>query len=86
MSIKTKETAKSKALKWFAKQGWEVHAFQKAAIDAYLAGKGGLVNAPTGSGKTYSLAIPSIVSHNPKKKGIHLLWIKLLCSLEKEIK
>jgi ATP-dependent helicase Lhr and Lhr-like helicase len=85
LSNKTKDTAKSKALKWFAKQGWEVHAFQKAAIDAYLAGKGGLVNAPTGSGKTYSLAIPSIVSHNPKKKGIHLLWITPLRSLATEI-
>lgn len=85
MRSDTKEIAKQKAHDWFSNKGWQLHGFQKECLSAYLNGYSGLVNAPTGSGKTYSLAIPSILNHNPKKKGIHLLWITPLRSLANEI-
>ena len=43
------------ALHWFRQKNWKPFPFQQEAWAAYLAGESGLVNAPTGSGKTYSL-------------------------------
>jgi len=40
---------------WFAARGWTAFEFQRQAWAAYLAGKSGLVHAPTGSGKTLSV-------------------------------
>jgi len=36
---------------WFKEQDWKPHAFQKETWTAFLKGKHGLLNAPTGSGK-----------------------------------
>ena len=55
------ETTTQKAKDWFREQGWTAFPFQEAAWEAYLAGKSGLVNAPTGSRKTYSLIIPILI-------------------------
>ena len=53
-------------------------------------GKSGLLNAPTGSGKTYALWVgallrlwPDIFPEN-KKKGVKILWITPLRSLSKD--
>ena len=48
-------------LNWFYSKGWTPHKFQLDAWVAYLDGKSGLLNAPTGSGKTYALWIPTIL-------------------------
>jgi ATP-dependent Lhr-like helicase len=40
---------------YFASRGWTAFAFQKQTWDAYLNGQSGLVHAPTGSGKTWSV-------------------------------
>lgn len=61
-----------------------MHPFQKEAFYAYADGYSGLINAPTGSGKTFSLAIPSILNYN-QEKGVFLLWITPLRSLASEI-
>ncbi|MCB0550976.1 MAG: hypothetical protein KDD19_25625, partial [Phaeodactylibacter sp.] len=42
---------------WFEQQGWKPFPFQLEAWQHYLDGYSGLVNAPTGTGKTYSLAM-----------------------------
>ncbi|MEM6425088.1 MAG: ligase-associated DNA damage response DEXH box helicase [Cyanobacteria bacterium P01_D01_bin.128] len=39
---------------WFAQQGWQPLPFQRATWEAYLAGQSGLIQVPTGSGKTYA--------------------------------
>ncbi len=49
-------------------------------------GHSGLVNAPTGSGKTYSLMIPAILEGWQEKKGLQLIWITPIRALAKEIK
>jgi len=73
---------------WFTQNGWKPHAFQKKAWKHQLDGYSGIVNAPTGSGKTYSALLPVIASHiNDKKatKGLKLIWIAPIRALAKEI-
>lgn len=43
------------ALKWFAARGWTPFEFQREAWMSYLGGESGLVNAPTGTGKTLAV-------------------------------
>lgn len=78
---------------YFDQQGWNVFPFQKKTWDAFLAGKHGLLNAPTGSGKTYALWVAVVldyIKNNPDykkkpKKGLKAIWITPLRSLSKEI-
>jgi ATP-dependent Lhr-like helicase len=39
---------------WFSQQGWTPMAFQRQSWNAYLDGDSGLIQVPTGSGKTYA--------------------------------
>ena len=40
---------------WFKQQGWLASHFQKNSWNAYLNGASGLIQVPTGSGKTYTI-------------------------------
>lgn len=73
--------------RWFSLNGWTAFPFQMEAWEAVHAGKSGLVNAPTGSGKTYSLLIPFLERAllDPPKTGLQLLWITPIRALSKEI-
>ncbi|WP_422858561.1 ligase-associated DNA damage response DEXH box helicase [Flagellimonas sp. S174] len=79
---------------WFTQQGWNPFPFQKKTWKAFLGGKHGLLNAPTGSGKTYALWFPIILNHIKKhpdyktkhKKGLKAIWITPLRALSQEIK
>jgi len=79
---------------WFQQQNWTPFAFQKQTWKAFLQGKHGLLNAPTGSGKTYALWFPIVlnyIKHNPDyktkhKKGLKAVWITPLRVLSQEIK
>ncbi|WP_127022501.1 ligase-associated DNA damage response DEXH box helicase [Flagellimonas beolgyonensis] len=79
---------------WFHQQGWQPFPFQKQTWDAFLEGKHGLLNAPTGSGKTYALWFPIVLNYiknNPDyrsthKKGLKAVWITPLRALSQEIK
>lgn len=78
------------ALTWFDSLGWKPQQFQLEAWKAYLSGKSGLVNAPTGSGKTYSLIIPALLeglanSQKPTAKGLQVVWLTPIRALAKEI-
>ncbi len=82
------------AEKWFHDQGWTPFRFQKKTWESYLQDKNGLLNAPTGSGKTYALWFPIILDYiqkNPNyktthKKGLKAIWITPLRALSQEIK
>jgi ATP-dependent Lhr-like helicase len=39
---------------WFASQGWTPWAFQREAWEAFAQGRSGLIQVPTGAGKTYA--------------------------------
>src|SRR5688572_3191989 len=78
---------------WFEERSWNPFPFQLEAWQAYLDGFSGLVNAPTGSGKTYSLmmaiALEFIRNHPNYKKtknaGLQAIWITPIRALSKEI-
>lgn len=76
---------------WFRQNNWEPFQFQLDAWQAYLSGCQGLVNAPTGSGKTYSLLVPILLEFlrdnpdRPKKNGVQAIWITPIRALSKEI-
>ncbi len=90
----TREQLFSIAENWFAQQDWKPFAFQKKTWKAFLQGKHGLLNAPTGSGKTYALWFPILldyIKNNPEyktkhKKGLKAIWITPLRALSHEIK
>ncbi|MGV9003868.1 ligase-associated DNA damage response DEXH box helicase [Flavobacterium sp.] len=79
---------------WFHKQNWKPFPFQTQTWTAFLQGKNGLLNAPTGSGKTYALWLPIILNYikeNPNyktkhKPGLKAIWITPLRALSVEIK
>ncbi len=82
----------SLAKKWFAYKKWQAHPFQKQTWQAIVDGKSGLLNAPTGCGKTLAIWFGILQSYynNPannskKKTALHTLWITPLRALSKEI-
>ena len=84
------ESIKTKVIQWFNDQGWSPFPFQWAAWEAYLDGFNGILNAPTGSGKTYSLLIPILMEHlqevsSEEKMGLRAIWITPIRALAKEI-
>lgn len=78
---------------WFKSKGWNPFPFQQKTWKAFLNGKHGLLNAPTGSGKTYALWVPIVLQYlkeNPDyktkhKKGLKAIWITPLRALSVEI-
>ena len=78
---------------WFKEMGWEPFHFQLETWEASLTGSSGLVNAPTGSGKTYSLMVPIVIdflrrypsSKEKKNAGLQAIWITPIRALSKEI-
>ena len=40
---------------WFFNQGWQPHPFQEACWQAIAKGQSGILNAPTGYGKTFAI-------------------------------
>jgi ATP-dependent Lhr-like helicase len=81
------------AADWFKLKKWKPFAFQKATWKAIIGGKSGLLNSPTGSGKTYAIWFGILESYykqfskkkKPKDSGLHCLWITPLRALSKEI-
>ncbi|HYC86439.1 MAG TPA: DEAD/DEAH box helicase, partial [Chryseosolibacter sp.] len=78
---------------WFSERGWRPFTFQIETWQAYLRNENGLVNAPTGSGKTYSLMVGialEFIRNNPDYKtrrtsGLQAIWITPIRALGKEI-
>jgi len=81
-------------LKWFASRNMKPFAFQEEAWEHIINKRSGLVNAPTGCGKTFSVffgALVDFINANPddyskiKKNGLQLLWVTPLRALAKDI-
>lgn len=86
----TLQIASSKIESWFASQGWKTFEFQRRAWKEYLSGGSGLIHAPTGTGKTYAVAVPPLLewlSEFPNEKEwmkeapLRVLWITPLRAL-----
>jgi ATP-dependent Lhr-like helicase len=79
---------------WLASKGRYPFSFQEQTWQHIIHGESGLVNAPTGCGKTFSVflgALIRFINENPddyktkKKNGLQLLWITPLRALAKDI-
>lgn len=75
-------------LKWFQRKRWNPFPFQLEAWQTYLSGHDGLVNAPTGTGKTYSVWMGPLsewmTAHpapTPESAPAIVLWITPLRAL-----
>jgi ATP-dependent helicase Lhr and Lhr-like helicase len=82
-------TSFDRAKNWMEGRGWRPQLFQEESWNALLTGREGIVNAPTGSGKTYSLLLPFLTSCSAdlrKVSGLQLLWITPIRALAKEIR
>jgi ATP-dependent Lhr-like helicase len=80
--------------KWLAVKEFIPFAFQEETWQHIIDKKSGLVNAPTGCGKTFSVflgALISFINDHPdqyktkSKNGLQLLWITPLRALAKDI-
>lgn len=75
--------------------GWTPLRFQEEAWHAYISGFSGMINAPTGSGKTYAVLLGELIEalHEKSEKGVNyikpegvkLIWIAPIRALAKEI-
>ena len=91
MSVSKDDVAAQEAIdNWFARRGWTPHAFQLELWNATRNGQEGLLQAPTGSGKTYGAMIPVILKfwdrrRVKEKRGVKLIWIAPIRALTREI-
>ena len=79
---------------WMRGNGLRPFAFQEESWQQILDGESGLVNAPTGCGKTFSIflgALIDFINRHPDtyqsklKNGLQLLWITPLRALAKDV-
>jgi ATP-dependent Lhr-like helicase len=74
---------------WMADKGQKPFDFQSQAWESYAKNYSGVVVAPTGFGKTFSVFLAVVIDYlnNPDdyKKGLKLLWISPLRSLAKDL-
>jgi ATP-dependent Lhr-like helicase len=75
---------------WFEKRNWQPFDFQRKCWEAVANGASGLLNAPTGFGKTYALYLPLLnrmllQPEQYESKGLRLLWITPLRALTADI-
>ncbi|WP_431211661.1 DEAD/DEAH box helicase [Puia sp. P3] len=79
---------------WMAGEGRVPFAFQEETWQHILEGRSGLVNAPTGCGKTFSVflgALIDFINRHPTDyrtrgaNGLQLLWVSPLRALAKDI-
>jgi ATP-dependent Lhr-like helicase len=79
---------------WLANKNFHPFTFQEETWQHIINGKSGLVNAPTGCGKTFSVFLGAIIDFINKhpdnwqskgSNGLQLLWITPLRALAKDI-
>ncbi|MEM9051982.1 MAG: ligase-associated DNA damage response DEXH box helicase [Bacteroidota bacterium] len=76
---------------WFNSRGWKAFAFQKETWSACIQRDSGLLNAPTGSGKTYALFAGAVMEYlqndtSSKRGGLKLIWVTPIRALTKDIR
>lgn len=81
-------------LDYFSQKGWSPFPFQIQAWKDYLDGKSGLLNAPTGSGKTFALWFGVLLNYiqnnptdwrTPRKNGLQIIWVTPLRALAQDL-
>jgi ATP-dependent Lhr-like helicase len=94
MSTLAKSPGYQKVIEWLKKDQKKPFKFQEEAWQHYANGYSGLVNAPTGFGKTFSLFLAVVIEginlaqkkdQKKAKDRLQLIWITPLRSLAKDI-
>ena len=73
------------------RKGFEPLPFQREVWEAFESGSNGLLNAPTGTGKTLALFLPALkqavdrAGHGGRQKELRILWLTPLRALTKDI-
>ncbi|MEB3333080.1 MAG: ligase-associated DNA damage response DEXH box helicase [Synechococcaceae cyanobacterium] len=76
---------------WFSQKGWSPLPFQRRSWQAYLEGRSGLIQVPTGCGKTYAAVfgpIAEMLAAAPvagERPGLQLLVITPLRALSRDL-
>ena len=73
---------------WFERRGWSPLPFQQRSWAAYLEGRSGLIQVPTGSGKTFAAVmgpIAAMLAETEDHPGIRLLYITPLRALSRDL-
>ena len=79
---------------WMASKNFQPFAYQQEAWQHIINGKSGLINAPTGTGKTFSVFLGSLIQfindhpnnyQTKSKNGLQIIWVTPLRSLAKDI-
>ena len=73
---------------WFELQGWEPLPFQSQTWQAYIEGRSGLIQVPTGSGKTFAAVMgpmARMLAEKSDSRGIRLLYITPLRALSRDL-
>lgn len=71
---------------WFTRQGWQPLTFQQQAWQAYWNQRSGLIQVPTGSGKTYAAVMgPLAEMLKTPGVGLQLLYLTPLRALSRDI-
>lgn len=84
MSQKPTHPGLAEVESWFWRRGWNPFPFQREVWQHYLAGKSGLLHAPTGLGKTLAVwmgPLAEALSHSAAPHGLQVLWITPLRAL-----
>ena len=71
---------------WFTAQGWTPFAFQRETWAHHAAGRSGLVQVPTGAGKTYAAyggPLLDLLTHGGE--GLHLLYLTPLRAMTRDL-
>jgi ATP-dependent Lhr-like helicase len=80
--------------RWLQSKGYKAFAYQEEAWQSIIDGRSGLVNAPTGTGKTFSIFLGSLIQfinqhpndyQTKSKNGLQLIWVTPLRALAKDI-
>lgn len=76
--------------RWFARRGWSPFPYQEACWRAYLDGEGGLVHAPTGTGKTLAVWLGPVAQalsepQTGSRGGLELVWLTPMRALANDI-
>ncbi len=71
---------------WFKARRWKIRPYQRQMVEAFGRGQSTLLIAPTGSGKTLSGFLASLIDiHKTKHKGFHTIYISPLKALTHDI-